>query len=60
MDCIVCGVAKSWTRLNDFHFDNLDNVHLAGPREPLQVEIIGMEVFSGITYRLSAVQPKAV
>ena len=20
MDCIVCGVAKSWTRLNDFHF----------------------------------------
>ena len=20
MDCIVCGVAKSWTRLSDFHF----------------------------------------
>ena len=20
MDCTVCGVAKSWTRLSDFHF----------------------------------------
>ena len=22
MDCIAHGVTKSWTRLNDFHFDN--------------------------------------
>ena len=24
MDCIVHGVAKSWTRLSDFHFTSLE------------------------------------
>ena len=29
MDCIVHGVAKSWTRLSDFHFQFLPfNLHL--------------------------------
>ena len=23
MDCIVCGIIKSWTRLSDFHFHGL-------------------------------------
>ena len=26
MDCIVHGVAKSWTRLSDFHFTSLQQV----------------------------------
>ena len=28
MDCIVHGVAKSWTRLSDFHFTSLANYRL--------------------------------
>ena len=28
MDCIVHGVAKSWTRLSDFHFNVYWNVHV--------------------------------
>jgi len=28
MDCIVYGVAKSWTRLSDFHFTSLQEDHL--------------------------------
>ena len=28
MDCIVCGVPKSWTRLSDFHFHFLLYVYI--------------------------------
>ena len=30
MDCIVCGVAKSWTRLSDFHFQTLLTLCVCG------------------------------
>ena len=30
MDCIVCGVTKSWTRLIDFHFQIIKSVGLPG------------------------------
>ena len=33
MDCIVHGVAKSWTRLSDFHFDVFIKFWLSSPTE---------------------------
>ena len=30
MDCIVHGVAESWTRLNNFHFTSLPSEPLSG------------------------------
>ena len=38
MDCIVHGVAKSWTRLNDFHFQKITELQ----NSPLRVVKAGM------------------
>ena len=34
MDCIIHGVAKSWTRLSDFHFQVLKQNHGSGILSP--------------------------
>ena len=54
MDCIVHGVAKSWTRLNNFHFTSLhlvqQKMNLMGWREILgtRENCVSIEITCGM------------
>ena len=46
MDCIVHGVAKSWTQLSDFHFTNQGEWRSGLPMQEtqeIQVQSLGQE-----------------
>ena len=52
MDCIVHGVAKSWTQLSDFHFTNQGEWRSGLPMQEtqeIQVQSLGQEPVSRLT-----------